>query len=155
MAGKRGKALLTVRTMAADSAEKDNGEKAAISRSSRLGLQFLAAWPLYPPAVGGRRWPSFCAFPSVSSCRRTTSTNFSRFVCLFHRFAHIDDIEERVVAWTFLPPVYVCYGSYFAVVRILGLLAPSTCSPLCYFQDVDYVGYVLSLYLVLFGFLCL
>ncbi|KAG8090125.1 hypothetical protein GUJ93_ZPchr0011g27085 [Zizania palustris] len=52
MAGKGGKALLVARTMAAKSAEKDNGEKATISRSSRASLQPLAAWSLYLPAVG-------------------------------------------------------------------------------------------------------
>ncbi|KAG8056482.1 hypothetical protein GUJ93_ZPchr0002g23739 [Zizania palustris] len=60
MVGKGGKALLAARTMAAKSAEKDNGEKAAVSFSSRVGLQSLAAWPLYPPTVGG-------GLPSVRS----------------------------------------------------------------------------------------
>ncbi|KAG8075782.1 hypothetical protein GUJ93_ZPchr0006g41347 [Zizania palustris] len=60
MAGKRGKALLAARTMAAESAEKDNREKAAVSHSSHPSLQSLAAWPLYAPAVGG-------GLPSVRS----------------------------------------------------------------------------------------
>ncbi|KAG8048910.1 hypothetical protein GUJ93_ZPchr0009g2484 [Zizania palustris] len=60
MARKRGKALLAARTMAAESAEKDNREKAVVSRSSRPGLQSLAAWPLYASVVGG-------GLPSVRS----------------------------------------------------------------------------------------
>ncbi|KAG8061979.1 hypothetical protein GUJ93_ZPchr0003g17633 [Zizania palustris] len=78
MAGKRGKALLAARMMAAESTDKDNREKAAVSRSSRPGLQSLAAWPLYAPVVGGGlrsvrfplflragRWGSCCALGDV------------------------------------------------------------------------------------------
>ncbi|KAG8078040.1 hypothetical protein GUJ93_ZPchr0007g4655 [Zizania palustris] len=136
MAGKGGKALLAARTMAAKSAEKDNGEKPAISRSSHASLQSLAAWMLYPPSVGGGlssvRSPLFFVAEGLDSAQSLASLSFVAKkveIPLLHEedifsFHWTEDCNLNIPSTSLYLLWFVfCSGSYLRIVGSISLLA--------------------------------